>query len=54
MATYLLHMATSFLKGSNFSSHRVKFARGMTEEMQQIIYKSRIVLDLLDKVFGGP
>ena len=33
MATYLLHMATSFLKGSNFSSHRVKFARGMTEEM---------------------
>ena len=42
---YLLHMATSFLKVSNFSSHRVKFVRGMTEEMQQIIDKSRIVLD---------
>ena len=38
-------MATSFLKVSNFSSHRVKFVRGMTEEMQQIIDKSRIVLD---------
>ena len=42
---HLLHMATSFLKVSNFSSHRVKFVRGMTEEMQQIIDKSRIVLD---------
>ena len=38
-------MATSFLKVSNFSSHRVKFVRGMTEEMQQIIDESRIVLD---------
>ena len=38
-------MATSFLKVSNFSSHRVKFVRGMTEEMQQIIDTSRIVLD---------
>ena len=42
---HLLHMATSFLKVSNFSSHRVKFVRGMTEEMQQIIDESRIVLD---------
>ena len=40
---YLLHMATNFLKVSNFSSHRVKFVRGMSEEMQQIIDASSIV-----------
>ena len=40
---YLLHMAASFLKVSNFSSHRVKFVRGMSEEMQKLIDDSSMV-----------
>ena len=40
---YLLHMAGSFLKISNFSSHRVKFVRGMSEEMQKLVDETKMV-----------
>ena len=40
---YLLHMAGSFLQISNFSSHRVKFVRGMNQEMQKLVDETRMV-----------